>query len=112
MIKRTRKQTAAEQDGKNPIDSRTPGSHHLWLGRHQHSDCIVRSVKHNSGVWPENRSDAKEEKDDPKDTTANLNSAKTLHSNTQANDPAQAGRASDVRLPTETLTRPCPEPDG
>ena len=28
------------------------------------------------------------------------------------NDPAQAGRASDIRLPTETLTRPCLEPDG
>src|SRR5258708_30134030 len=28
------------------------------------------------------------------------------------NGPAQAGRASDVRLPTETRSRPCLQPDG
>jgi hypothetical protein len=28
------------------------------------------------------------------------------------NDPAQAGRASDVRLPTERRSRPCLQPDG
>src|ERR1039458_2432021 len=31
---------------------------------------------------------------------------------TPANDPAQAGRASDVRLPTERRSRPCLQPDG
>ena len=29
-----------------------------------------------------------------------------------ANDPAQAGRASDVRLSTKTCSRPCLQPDG
>lgn len=28
------------------------------------------------------------------------------------NDPAQAGRANGVQLPTETQSRPCLEPDG
>jgi hypothetical protein len=30
----------------------------------------------------------------------------------QANAPAQAGRASDVRLQTERQSRPCLQPDG
>src|SRR5262245_60177274 len=29
-----------------------------------------------------------------------------------ANEPAQAGRATDVQLPSEARTRPCLQPDG